>query len=119
MLLCGVTLCVGKSYTSPYSLSMLHCFPTVAKVLSHSVLHTLCKKNLSPRTDRSIPDAEQLPDCRRTSRGLLGVDVHVLRVSQQANPLLLLPLLRHLLFELGKLAREVGHQFHGGLQLLL
>lgn len=77
---------------------MLQRFPTVCKVLSHLVLHTL-SWNLSSRSRRlpfQTPSGSPDSVGSQTLRRLLGVDVQVLRVSQQANPLLLLPLLCHL-----------------------
>lgn len=61
----------------------------------HSVQYTLCE-------DRTLhPDTQPMQNGFRARVGsflcrLLWVDVHVLRVSQQANPLLLLPLFCHL-----------------------
>lgn len=71
-------------------------FPYCLKLHSHSVPFTLCA-TCGGRTAHSQPAPSS---CRAVFgwilRRLLGVNVHVLRVSQQANPLLLLPLFRHL-----------------------
>lgn len=58
------------------------------KLNSHPVQY-----NMMCRVSRHAVDVVRGP---WTSCRLLGVDVHVLWVAQQANPLLLLPLLRHL-----------------------
>lgn len=56
---------------------MVQCFPTV--IIDYTQGGTRCMQSR-----------------HSTLRGLLGVGVHVLRVSQQTNPLLLLPLFGHL-----------------------
>lgn len=78
-------------------LPMLQCFPTVISYTQCSIHYVQprreeCALHLGAKPTRSSFRAV----CRSTSRRLLRVDVHVLRVSQKADPLLLLPLLCHL-----------------------
>lgn len=76
---------------------MLQCFPTVISYTQCSIHYVQprreeCALHLGAKPALSSFRAV----CRSTSRRLLRVDVHVLRVSQKADPLLLLPLLCHL-----------------------
>lgn len=84
---------------------MLQCIPTVISYTQCSIHYVQprreeCALHLGAKPTLSSFRAV----CRSTSRRLLRVDVHVLRVSQKADPLLLLPLLCHLFLELGQLA---------------
>lgn len=82
--------CVGRDCLMTTYVTV---FPYSYKCHSNSVRYTSCATSESTRN----ADAEMLQGCvKLTLRGLLGVNVHVLRMSQQADSLLLLPLFCHL-----------------------